>query len=510
MLESFKSGQLSDAILFAKWSGKMDVIAICYAQSETKIELRRMDWTKVNSISISSPAQHFCFSPDGKTLLVATTSRELFQFDIETAKLISSTLFSTDITCISYAQTNGINVFAVGNSDNTITIYSDIHFALCNCPLDGGNAEEISIHDGNVYVLLDDMVTVKSFELPFLSNNAELIKTVSSSVNTFWINNQKIENSIVEFDELWKTLWNESKEITENARSFAKSFLLGLPLDNQFSENHLQHLEKQVETTIEQLRDVIASDIVPSFIEMDKASKEIIMAVQFSPKEIGIQIDFQPSTENIKQCLARLETLTQISNCFKATFEYLQGKSPVLEILEKYNILSGNYVEFLAKYCNQFKIQEIEPIEIVSSIMSSPTFAAQSKGTITINGNFSSLNYSFVSSIVENKATIINLATSEEVEYSTNSQMTLAYPFEDGCVGCFSQNDSKSYFTMFGRESEEEGEEPDTTPLEILLTDVIAYIVSNRRIALVQSSTSYFTVVDLESVAESEEEDAED
>ena len=513
MLDSFKSGQLNDTILFAKWSGKMDVIAFCYINNENKIELRRMvDWVKVNTFSLPSAAQNVCFSPDGKSIIVSTISREILQYDIETAKLISSTILPKDITCIAYNQSNGINILAVGNSDNTVAVFSELQFALCTFPLDGQNAEEISISEGKIYVLLEDLKTVMSFSLPFIEEESELIQKTSQSILSFWINCQKVDNSIAEFDEIWKSLWTEVKEITQYMPNIVRSFLLGDKLETPFSENHIQHLQKQVKNSLEQLTDVIASNIVPAFVKIDKASEDIIKAIKTAPKDLGIQIDYNSSTEQIQQCLARLEMITMISNCFDALFEFLSTDAMhTYTVLDNLGVSTGIFSEFLTKYCKFFDIQEIMPIEVTCSINSVPTYEAKKEVTSEIKGNFSIMNYSYVSSLEGNKATILNLDTQEANEYSTKDEITLAYPFQDGSVGIFSHEGSKTLFTMFGGdEGEEEEEAGEPTPREVLLTDVTSIIVSNRKIAFVHSSTSFFTIVDLVPVDDEDEEEEEE
>ena len=107
-----------------------------------------MDWTRVNQIVLNSKATHLCFSPDGKSILIATENHNLYQYDIETTKIISSNRFNFEITAIAFAEYNEISLIGVGLANNTVTIFSDSHFALSCCHLEQ-NAIELSIQYDN-------------------------------------------------------------------------------------------------------------------------------------------------------------------------------------------------------------------------------------------------------------------------------------------------------------------------------------------------------------------------
>lgn len=501
MLDSFKTGSLQADIKLAKWSDKRDIVAICYMGSDNIVELRRMDWTRVNQIPLNSKATHFCFSPDGKSLLVSTENHSIYQFDIETTKLISSNKFEFEITAIYFAEYNHIALIGVCLANNTVTIFSDSHFALCSSLLDQ-NAIELSIYNDSIFVLLEDYVTVQTFKLDFLNSEYNLIKTVSKSLSSFWLHTQIIKNSIKEFDDKWQVLWNEFKDFSENSTKFAKAFLIGKEFERPLSETRLTHVKKQVEQIINQLRDIIASNIIPSLLRSDESCEQVEIASKIFPKDLGITIHYTRSKEQLQECLSILETLSKLEDCFNATFECFTSNNSIFDILEKYNISSANYLEFLAKH---FKYFQIHNLTITNKTESVPKFESTQKETYYLEGNFSTLNKSYVTYINANSTTVINLIDGENRKFDSEFNIDVAFPFEDGCVGVFTKNEEKSFFTMFGRDEEEEDSQPSVQ--SVPTDNIAAYDISNRRLALLQSTDKLFSVVDLESVAEAEEDD---
>ena len=276
--------------------------------------------------------------------------------------------------------------------------------------------------------------------------------------------------------------------------------MLGQQFERPISETRLVHVKKQVEELISQLRDIIASNVVPALLQSDKSCQQVALAIKIFPRDIGLTLQYEKSIPQLQECLSILETISRLEGFLNATFEIFSTSHPILEILDKNSISCSSYYEFLSKF---FKYFPIHSISIHNKTESVPMFESKLCSTFILEGNYSILNKSFVTTVSQNEFSLLNLDTGERSKFQSDYIIDIAFPFGDGCIGVFSKSEEKSFFQMFGRPTEEEETQG---MLSVPTENIIAYDISNRRLALLQSSNKLFSVVDLESIAEEDEE----
>ncbi|OHT14725.1 hypothetical protein TRFO_02980 [Tritrichomonas foetus] len=484
MLESISTTSLSSPIKLAEWSPKMDIIAITYHDAPETIELRRMDWTKVNSITLDYQATVICYTPNGRMICVGTADNKLQLFGIEDCKVISSMVFDNEITAVSIDECNEISITAVGFADGTVSLFSDFHFALCQYHLIQP-AIKITLCDTEVFLLHEDHQNVSHFSITFIESDSALIKSTSKAFSSYWMHYHTIDNAVNKLNERWNQIWEESASFTSHNEDIARCFLLGKNPPELSTEVHITRISKSIAHEFSEIQNLLANDIIPSFIELDKTIEQIKAAIEMSSK-LDISLYFDSSKSQIQNCLTMMENFRRLSNCFNALFGYLLNPASVISELAKANVSTNEFTDFLINYFHKFDLLDIS---IGQSPESKPIFEATHKADILLPARFSNVSKEKCSCIGQTLS-VYDLKEQEETTYQVSGQPLAAYPFSDGCVGCFFESGGSVYFKMFEDENESQA--------EVSLEDSAVFFISPRRIALVQSTEMFASVVDLE------------
>lgn len=510
MLESYSTTALTSAIQLAEWSPTMDLIAITYANSPEIIELRRMDWTKVNSISLNSSATAMCFNPNGRMICAATADNKLLLFGIEETRILSSMSFDTEITTVAMDECNGIQITAVGFADATVSLFSDFHFALCQIHL-YLPAVKISLCDEDIYFLHEDHLTVSCFSLPFLKTDASLIQATSSAFSSYWMHFHTIENATAIISSKWKQIWEDSSLFVPHNEKIARCFLLGQNPPELSSEVHLTRLQKSICNEFADIQKLFSQDIVPSFIALDKATRQIEAAAEMSGK-LKVQLKSISSNAQIHNSLTMMENFRKLSNCFDAFFAYLIGSlsaqpntgnisQSTYEILDNYKISATEFGDFLVNYFHKFDLLNIQ---IGQPPESEPVFEAVHKNELELPSRFSSVNKEKCACI-GSELSVYDLKSQENTKYAIDGHPLAAYAFSTGTVGCFynsNTDDDNVMFVMLNGDND--------SPASVSLENSTLFFISPRRIALVESTEMFASVIDLEIPEPDEEVEEED
>ncbi|KAK8899762.1 hypothetical protein M9Y10_002084 [Tritrichomonas musculus] len=522
MLESISTTSLSSPIKLAEWSPKMDLIALTYLNSPETVELRRMDWTKVNSITLDSLAIAICFNPDGRMICVATSDNKLLLFNIEDSHVLTSMTFYNEITTVTIDECNGISITAVGFSDSSVFLFSDFHFSLCRFELTQP-AMKISLCENEIFCLHEDHKTVTCFTLPFIESDAPFIKSVSKAFSSYWMHYHKIEKSSAQLIDLWNQIWEESSQFTPHNEDLARRFLLGQTPPELATEVHISRLHKSIAHEFTEMQNILAQDIIVSFIELDKATEQIKAALDMSTK-LRINLGSTTSKKQIHNSLTMLDNLRRLSKCFEALFAFLvksqnntqQAQSQQTPnqtnqdnqetqnyyFLTKTNVSRSEFADFLVNFFHKFDLLDISIGEPPDS---DPVFQAVHKNDIELPYRFSYVNKERCTCIGP-KLVLYDLKQNESKQYDIAGQALAAYPFGDGDVGCFSESDGKAIFTMISNCEEEEGQ-TNQASAEVSLENSTVFFISPRRIALVESTELFASVIDLEIPENEDEED---
>jgi len=490
MLEAFKSSRLFSRVNLAVWSPKMDVLAVLYDDSLDHVEFRRMDWTKVNSISIKNDSvNHLCFSPNGRMICLSTLNRKLLIYNVEDTVLLSSNTFQSGITAIAVGSFGSGNIFAISFDDGSISIFFGFHLALCHFQLEQ-SAKEMSFFENELYILLEDMKTVQRYSLPFLDNSSSILYIVSETISSFWILQQRIENSLDKVNENWNMLKNDIKPILKHLPSITNSILLHGITPSDLSTEQLPKIKKIVFHSLNEIVVLYTDVIIPSFLEIGECKSKLNAAEEFSSNDLGLKLTNLSSNSYLPKCFDILDQLHLFKECFESLFEFLSG-ADLITTMDKYHLQPHMMVNFIKNLDFSF---DLTFSDLESKPISTPIHIPQEHSSTLIDGRFSTLNGQFLCSLSNKTVVTYDLHREEQKEYPFEDFVVYSYPFPDGCVGCFIQDEEQVRFIMMGSDDESFNGLP--------ISDVSSFIVSNRRIALVVSPENFFSVVDLESVQE--------
>ena len=474
MLESISTTSLSSPIKLAEWSPKMDLIAVTYHDSPEIIELRRMDWTKVNVINIGSAATTICYSPDGRMICVSSMDNKLLLFGIEDGRLLSSMTFYNEITTVTIDECNGISITAVGFADASVSLFSDFHFSLCHFNL-VQPAIKISLTNDEIFLFHEDHRSVSHFKLPFINTDSLLIKSTSKAFSAYWMHYHIIENAIRRLNELWNQIWEESALFSSKKNEIAKSFLLGQNPPELSTEVHIGRLLKSISHEFTEIQNLLSKDIITSFLEIDKSIEQITAALDMSTK-LEIKIRSETSKQQIQNCLTMMENFRKLSHCFDALFGYLLNPNSVLNELTKASISNIEFADFLVNYFSKFDLLDIS---IGPSPESKPVFEALHINEFDLPNRFSTVNKEKCTCIGQTLS-LFDLNKKEETVFDVDGQPLAAYSFSDDCVGCFYESEGKVLFRMFNGDND--------ASAEVSLENAAMFFISPRKIALVQST----------------------
>ena len=488
MLEVISSSRTSSVISLAEWSPKMDIIALVYRDSPDCVELRRMDWVKVGSINLDIPATSICFSPNGRTLCIAAVNH-VYLYEIENSKLLSSTHFECAITCVHMGEYNGMTITIIAFEDANVSLFCDFHYALSQFAITLP-AIGLSFCETSLFVLEEDGMTVLQFDMPFILTQYSLIKHTSEVLSSYWVHFQTIENAKTKLSNLGKRIWEEVSLLTSHADEIARSFISGTDPPELSTEVHRARIHKIMEQEFHEMKVLIAKEIMPSFMGLDKASQQLKAAIAMRPRT-GITLEAVGSERQLKDCIVALENLNRLEKCFGALFEYLRdSRTAVLPIS------NAEFADFLVNFLPGFDLPDLS---IKSVPKSSPIFEMEANGNFQLPGRFSSVSGSRCVCVSE-KVQLIDFMTKERWEYPVGGHPLAAYAFNNQEIGCFFENSGKASFVVLNSE--------DDTAREVGLADATIFVISPRRIAFVQSSQLFCSVVDLAPVDdEGEEED---
>lgn len=521
MLESISTTSLSSPIKLAEWSPKMDLVALTYLNSPETVELRRMDWTKVNSITLDSLAIAICFNPDGRMICIATSDNKLLLYNIEDSHVLTSMIFYNEITTVTIDDCNGISITAVGFSDSSVFLFSDFHFSLCRFELTQP-AIKISLCENEIFCLHEDHKTVACFTLPFIESDAPFIKATSKAFSSYWMHYHKIEKSSAQLADIWNQIWEESSNFTSHSEDLARKFLLGQSPPTLATEVHLSRLHKSISHEFVEIQNILSQDIILSFIELDKATEQIKAALDMSTT-LRINLGSDSSKQQIHNSLTMLDNFRRLSKCFDALFAFLinsdsqngadqthqnqaqnqeNQETQAYDFLIKSSVTQSEFADFLVNYLHKFDLLDIsigEPPE------SEPVFQAVHKNDIELPYRFSYVNKEKCACIGP-KLVLYDLKENEQKQFDVNGQTLAAFPFGDGDVGCFYEDDGKIMFLMVSNIGDDESE-PTQSSAEVSLENSTVFFISPRRIALVESTELFASVIDLEIPENEDEED---
>ena len=194
-LSKLSSSRLKSPIILSEWSSTIDVIALTYSNYPDVIELRRMDWTKVNSIKLETNVSLFCFDSNGRNLCVATDDKRLSLYSIESCQLLSSNSFDSEITAICFGKYYCIDITAIACEDLFLYVLSGFHLMLCKIKLPLA-AIKLTLDGLNLFAVLEDYVTISHFKLDSLEDNFAVIQLASKNLSEYWNNYQVIQSKM--------------------------------------------------------------------------------------------------------------------------------------------------------------------------------------------------------------------------------------------------------------------------------------------------------------------------
>jgi hypothetical protein len=457
----------------------MDVIALIYTSLPDSIELRRMDWTRVNTIPLENEATALSFSPDGRTICVATASNKLHLFGIERSPTVPSMQFDVAIAAIHLANCNHISLTIVSFVDATVSVFSDFHFALTTFAIPAV-ATHISLSEQTVFLLSEDGKSVSRFALSFLLEQSPLIQATSAALASYWHHHDIVEGAHRKLEEIWKRIWEEASPFTGHGIEIAQAFLCGRSPPELSTEVHRGRVKKSIANEIAQLRRILGGQIVPSFLELDRSTEKLQAALDIAP-EIGSEVRSTRSDRQLRNCLSMLENLRKIDACFTSLFDYLQdGAEATLAVS------TTEFSEYLVKYLSGFVLLDITIGEGPSR---RPIFAAEQQTEIELPCRYSNMRGAKCVCLSES-VSVVDMVTGESVEYAVDGSPLAGFPFDDETLGCFFERDGQVKFVMLN------GEDPSS--YEVSLLDATVFLTSPRKIAFIESAQSFCAVVDLQ------------
>ena len=523
MLETISSSKLNSPIAIAEWSPTMDVIAISYLNALDVIEFRRMDWTRVQRISLNGKnVDAMCFSPNGRKLAVASSEMRLFLYNIENSQLITENSFQHTITAIAMMEHDDVDILAVAFDDQTVSLFADFHFALLTITLDQV-AIKLSITNNMLFCVLEDYITIRKFPTLFISENFHYIKPIATNLSTYWIHHQMLFQKAMEVNSLWDHIWdemnNEKLDIVNQSEEIARSFLLGNLPPEISHEAHRTRICKQIIQNMDDIINIFAEDIVPTILELNTTISYLRGALEIAPPfGVSIPDSYQMNQPEkfstiLNNCFVMIQNTKLLKKCINALFAYLNATSvsESLSIIAQHDVAPTEFADFLANFCKKRDLLDISITETPQSI---PVFSIDTCGSFSLFGT-PTLQKQYCTCLSDHKVSLINLETDEIQEFFIKGTPLSAFPFENGLVGCFSQKDEKPVFQMFGEEDEESEENGDNSLKEnteviehsVSLLEASNFIISPRKIALLNSNELFCAVVDLASFVDDEEED---
>jgi hypothetical protein len=399
--------------------------------------------------------------------------------------------FDVPIIAVHLASSNGISLTIVSFADATVSVFSDFHFALTTIALPAISTH-ISVSGETVYLLLEDGKTVCRYGLPFLLSQSQLIRATSGALASYWHHHDVVEGAHAKLEEIWKRIWEEAAPFTTHGIEIAQAFLCGRSPPELSTEVHRGRVRKSIANEIGQLRKIIAQQIVPSFLELDRSTEKLQAVLDFEP-EIGIELKSTTSDRQLRNCLSMLENLRKLDACFSSLFEYLQdGGDAAL------GVSTTEFAEFLVRYLRGFDLLDIA---VGEGPARRPVFAAEPKQDIDLPSRYSSMRGQkcvCLSDVV----TVIDMNTGERTEYEPSGTPVAGFPFDDDTIGCFCERDGRVMFGLFN--SADEGH------YEVSLLDAITFVTSPRKIAFIESAQSFCAVVDLQPSPDEEPQDEAD
>jgi hypothetical protein len=469
----------------------MDVIALIYADIPDSIELRRMDWTRVNTIGLGNPATALCFSPDGRTICVATASNQLLLFGIERSPTVPSMRFDIAIAAVHMATCNGIPLTIVAFADATVSVFSDFHFTLANFVLPAVTAH-IGLADSTVFLLLEDGRSVSRFRFPFLETESLLIRATSAALASYWHHHDIVEGATGKLADIWKRIWEEASPFTAHGIALAQAFLCGGTPPELSTEVHRGRIKRSIGNEIVKMRKILAEQIIPSFLELDRATEKLQAALDIAPG-IGIEIRSIRSDRQLRNCLSMLENLRKTELCFTALFDYLEARVDATPVVS-----TAEFTEFLVKHLRGFDLLDIG---VGEGPISKPIFAAEQQVELELPSRYSCMRGAKCVCLSD-ALSVVDLQSGDHQDFEVEGHPLSGFPFDDDTVGCFYEDDGCVKFVLLGCE--------DSASYKISLVDAAAIVISPRKIAFVASSQAFCTVVDLQPSRDEEGGEGED
>lgn len=467
----------------------MDIIAFVFQGAPESVEIRRMDWAKVNSITVDAPVCALCFSPDGKTLCIATSNKVML-YEIEHSQLLSTRITDCEIVCVHIGESNGTVITIISCVDGTISLFCDFHFALSTFILPTP-AHELSLIGTSVYALHEDGRELSHFEIPSMESQSTLINSIAKVFSTYWINYQKIENAHAQLEDTWKRIWEEASIFSSRNEELAKAFLCGLDPPEISTDSHRIRLAKSIAQELADMKSIIANTIIPAFTKLDEASRKLKAGVEICP-QIGIEVDDYGSPRQIKNCFMMIRNIQLLEKCFATLFQYLQDSRSF-----DLSVSTTEFADFLANYLTGFPLLDLRITKVPTS---TPMFEAVEKEELVLPGRFSAVSGSKWTCLSSN-VKVFDAETGETEEFDVDGTPLAAYSFDDDTVGCFYENDEMTQFVLLNGEND--------TPRGVELVDATSFVISPRRIAFVLSAQLFCSVVDLDSGGGDAEEEEE-
>jgi hypothetical protein len=491
MLETIASAKLPSPVRFAEWSPAMDVIALVYTENPDCIELRRMDWTRVNSIPLGSPAAAICFSPTGHAICAATTEHRVLLFGIEKADILCATIFGSAISAVHMAGANGVSLTIIAFSDGKVSIFSDFYLALAEFDI-GTAAINILASSTNIFLLQEDGLTLSRFGLPFLNDGADLIKAISNPLLTYWTSRQTIETARSKLTNLFKRIADETAPFSSAENELVQSFLCGRDPPEISSDVHRARLRKSIAHDIREAKSVLTREIIPSFLELDKSAEKLRAAVDISSL-IGLADETGRSSRQLRNALSMVENLNKLDRCFESLFDYLQPEKE-----KPFEVPTAEFCEFLASHLSGFDFLEIE---VGTPPTTFPVLPVERQEDLQLPCRHSSMAFGRCACVGRN-CCVVDLATGEVNQYEVEGRPITGFAFADETVGCFFEKEDHLCFVLFNGD--------DETPHEVSLLNAGAVVISSRKIALVESTELFCSVVDLLACTDEGAEQQED
>ena len=336
-------------------------------------------------------------------------------------------------------------------------------------------------------------MTVSRFDMPFISSKMSLIRPTSEALAGYWEYNQVVDNAREKLSEMWKRIWDEAALFSPHRTELAKAFICGIDPPEISTEVHRERMHKTMEHEFQEMKALVANEIIPALMGLTKTQEKLSAALTMS-QSTGISVADVGFAAQLKSCLVIIENLNRLEKCFTALFEYLKdSRGAALPVS------STEFADFLVNYIERFELPDISVHEHPTS---APIYEMESKGDVTLQGRLSSVSLSKWVCIGQN-VQVMDLLTGESQEYEVPGHPLSAYAFVDGDeeVGCFYENGGKVSFKMFNEEDEK--------PHDVGLVDATVFVISPRKIAFVQSTQLFCSIVDLATVDEDEEEEDE-